>query len=161
MHRQRTGEGQFVEVPMFETMAAWLMVEHLWERTFDDEGEVGYTRLLARTRKPYRTLDGWMAILPYNDKHWRNFFEIVGRPEVLKDPRYSTLNARSLHINDMYAMVEALTPSADHGRMGRPARQGADPQCAGIAGRPTCSTTRTWCGASSSRSTRIPARARS
>ena len=52
-----------------------------------------------------------MAILPYNDKHWRNFFEIVGRPEVLKDPRYSTLNARSLHINDMYAMVEALAPS--------------------------------------------------
>src|ERR1700745_3566570 len=110
MHRQRTGEGQCVEVPMFETMAAWLMVEHLWDRTFDDEGEVGYSRLLARTRKPYRTLDGWMAILPYNDKHWRNFFELVGRPEVLKDPRYSTLNARSLHINDMYAMVEGLPP---------------------------------------------------
>src|SRR6266851_1789297 len=111
MHRQRTGEGQFVEVPMFETVAAWLMVEHLWERTFSDEGEVGYSRLLARTRKPFRTLDGWMAILPYNDKHWSNFFEIVGRPEVLKDPRYSTLNARSLHINDMYAMVEALAPT--------------------------------------------------
>jgi len=111
MHRQRTGEGQFVEVPMFETMAAWLMVEHLWERTFDDQGEVGYSRLLARTRKPYRTLDGWMAILPYIDKHWRNFFELIGRPEVLQDPRYATLNARSMHINDMYAMVEALTPS--------------------------------------------------
>ena len=52
-----------------------------------------------------------MAILPYNDKHWRNFFEIVGRPEVLQDPRYSTLNARSLHINDMYSMVEALAPT--------------------------------------------------
>ena len=111
MHKQRTGEGQFVEVPMFETMSAWLMVEHLWERTFDDEGEVGYSRLLARTRKPYRTLDGWMAILPYNDKHWRNFFEIVGRPEGLKDPRYSTINARSMHIADMYAMVEALAPT--------------------------------------------------
>ena len=111
MHRQRTGEGQFVEVPMFETMTAWLMVEHMWERTFSDEGAVGYTRLLARTRKPFRTLDGWMAILPYNDKHWRNFFELIGRPEVLQDPRYATLNARSLHINDMYAMVEALTPS--------------------------------------------------
>ena len=111
MHRQRTGEGQFVEVPMFETMAAWLMVEHLWERTFDDQGEVGYSRLLARTRKPYRTLDGWMAILPYIDKHWRNFFELIGRPEVLQDPRYATLNARSLHINDMYSMVEALAPT--------------------------------------------------
>ena len=137
MHRQRTGEGQFVEVPMFETMSAWLMVEHLWERTFSDEGEVGYTRLLARTRKPYRTLDGWMAILPYNDKHWRNFFELVGRPEVLQDPRYSTINARSMHIGDMYAMVEALAPVEDHGRMGEAARQGADPQRAGVeAGRP-------------------------
>jgi crotonobetainyl-CoA:carnitine CoA-transferase CaiB-like acyl-CoA transferase len=111
LHKERTGEGQFVEVPMFETMTAWLMVEHLWERTFSDEGDVGYTRLLAKTRKPFRTLDGWMAILPYNDKHWSGFFQIVGRPEVLKDPRYSTLNARSLHINDMYAMVEALAPS--------------------------------------------------
>ena len=108
MHRQRTGEGQFVEVPMFETMAAWLMVEHLWERTFSDEGTVGYTRLLAKTRKPYRTKDGWMAILPYNDKHWRNFFELVGKAEVLEDPRYATINARSLHIGDMYEMVEAL-----------------------------------------------------
>ncbi len=137
MHRQRTGEGQFVEVPMFETMAAWLMVEHLWERTFSDQGEVGYTRLLARTRKPFRTLDGWMAILPYNDKHWSNFFEIVGRPEVLKDPRYSTLNARSLHINDMYAMVEALAPSRTTAEWVQAPGQGADPQRAGVAsGRP-------------------------
>src|SRR3979490_441789 len=65
----------------------------------------------SRTAHPYRALECWMAILPYNDKHWRNFFELIGRPEVLQDPRYATLNARSLHINDMYAMVEALTPA--------------------------------------------------
>ena len=146
---------------MFETMTAWLMVEHLWERTFDDEGEVGYSRLLARTRKPYRTLDGWMAILPYNDKHWRNFFELIGRPEVLKDPRYATLNARSLHINDMYAMVEALTPSAHHGRMGRACSTRRRSPTRRSPSRPTCSTTRIWCGASCSRSIRTPARARS
>ena len=85
----------------------------------------------------------------------------IGRPEVLQDPRYSTLNARSLHINDMYAMVEALTPSRTTAEWVDAARQGADPQRAGVASPPTCSTTRTWCGASSSRSTRIPARARS
>ena len=50
-------------------------------------GAPGGSRLLARTRKPYRTLDGWMAILPYIDKHWRSFFELIGRPEVLRDPR--------------------------------------------------------------------------
>lgn len=111
MHRQRTGEGQKVEVPMFETMAAWLMVEHLWERTLEDDGAVGYTRMMARTRKPFRTLDGYMAILPYTDRHWQSFFEVVGKPEIFKDPRYATANARSLHIVDLYAMVEALAPS--------------------------------------------------
>jgi crotonobetainyl-CoA:carnitine CoA-transferase CaiB-like acyl-CoA transferase len=111
MHRQRTGEGQFVEVPMFETTAAWLLVEHPCDRTFGDEGQIGYARLMTCTRKPFHTLDGWMAILPCHDKHWRNFFAAVGRPEVLQDPRYATLNARSLHINDIYAMVEALAPT--------------------------------------------------
>lgn len=111
MHRQRTGEGQKVEVPMFETMAAWLMVEHLWERTLEDDGAVGYTRMMARTRKPFRTLDGYMAILPYTDRHWQSFFEVVGKPEVFQDKRYATANARSLHIVDLYAMVEALAPS--------------------------------------------------
>ena len=130
MHRQRTGEGQFVEVPMFETMAAWLMVEHLWERTFSDEGEVGYTRLLARTRKPFRTLDGWMAILPYNDKHWRNFFEIVGRPggaagSALFDAE-CPLAAHQRHV------FHGRGPGADqdHRGMGHASGQGADPQCA-------------------------------
>lgn len=66
---------------------------------------------MARTRKPFHTLHGWRAILPYNDRHWRNFFEIVGRPEVLRDPRCAALNARSPHIDDMYAMVEALAPT--------------------------------------------------
>lgn len=110
MHRQRTGEGQFVEVPMFETMAAWLMVEHLWERTLEDDGAVGYSRMLARTRKPFRTRDGYMAILPYTDRHWQSFFEVVGKPEVFKDPRYATANARSMNIVGLYAMVEAIAP---------------------------------------------------
>ena len=88
MHRQRTGQGQKVEVPMFETMAAWLMVEHLWERTLDDNGAVGYSRMLARTRKPFRTLDGYMAILPYTDQNWRDFFTLAGRQDLLDDPRY-------------------------------------------------------------------------
>lgn len=108
MHKVRTGEGQFVEVPMFETMAAWVLLEHLWQRTTDEDGDMGYSRLLAKTRKPYKTKDGWMGILPYNDKHWRNFFEIAGRPEVLKDERYSTVNARSMRIAEMYAMVEEI-----------------------------------------------------
>ena len=160
MHRQRTGEGQFVEVPMFETMTAWLMVEHLWERTFSDEGEVGYTRLLATHPQalPHaRRLDGDPALqrqalaqLLRADRPARG-----AAGPALRDPQ-RPLAAHQRHVRH----GRGADAVEDHGRMGRPARQGADPERAGVAGRPTCSTTRTWCGASSSRSTRIPARAR-
>jgi crotonobetainyl-CoA:carnitine CoA-transferase CaiB-like acyl-CoA transferase len=116
MHRQRTGEGQFVEVPMFETMAAWLMVQHLWERTFSDQGEVGYSRL-PRTRKrsaPGR-LDGDPAL---QRQALEQLLPDRQAAQVLKDPRYSTLNARSAHQRHVRA-GEALAPEQDHGRMGK------------------------------------------
>ena len=160
MHRQRTGEGQFVEVPMFETMTAWLMVEHLWERTFDDEG-AGRLQPPARpTRKPFRTLDGWMAILPYNDKHWRNFFEIVGRPEVLRGPALRDpqrpLAAHQRHVRHGRGAGARARPRPN-GSPCSTRRRSPTRRC---RARPICSTTRTWSGASSSRNTRIPARAR-
>lgn len=110
MHKVRTGEGQKVEVPMFETMVSWLSLEHLWERTLSDDGAVGYPRALTPSRKPYRAADGWLAILPYTDRHWRRFFEIAGRPEVMDAPRFATMNARSRHIEEMYALIETLAP---------------------------------------------------
>ncbi|TXL73046.1 CoA transferase [Vineibacter terrae] len=110
MHKVRTGEGQKVEVPMFETMVTWLALEHLWERTFTDDGALGYPRTLAPSRKPYRARDGWLAILPYTDRHWRKFFEIAGRPEVMDEPRFATMNARSQHVEEMYGLIEALAP---------------------------------------------------
>jgi crotonobetainyl-CoA:carnitine CoA-transferase CaiB-like acyl-CoA transferase len=106
----RTGEGQKVEVPMFETMVTWLSLEHLWERTFRDDGPLGYPRTLAPSRKPYRASDGWLAILPYTDRHWRKFFEIAGRPEIMDEPRFATMNARSRHVEEMYALIESLAP---------------------------------------------------
>ncbi|HEX2892154.1 CoA transferase [Vineibacter terrae] len=110
MHKVRTGEGQKVEVPMFETMVTWLALEHLWERTFTDDGALGYPRTLAPSRKPYRARDGWLAILPYTDRHWRKFFEIAGRPEVMDEPRFATMNARSQHVEEMYGLIESLAP---------------------------------------------------
>ena len=66
VHKLRTGDGQQVEVPMFETMAHYLLVEHLFERTFDPEkGKPGYNRMMAPGRKPYRSKDGWVSILPW------------------------------------------------------------------------------------------------
>jgi crotonobetainyl-CoA:carnitine CoA-transferase CaiB-like acyl-CoA transferase len=110
MHKVRTGEGQRVEVPMFETMVSWLSLEHLWERTFRDDGPLGYPRALAPSRKPYRARDGWLAILPYTDRHWRKFFEIAGRPDIMEDPRFGSMNARSRHVEEMYALIESLAP---------------------------------------------------
>ena len=80
VHQARTGEGQTVEVPMLETMVAFNLLDHQRGHTFEPPiGEFGYDRLLTPYRRPYRTADGWAGLLPYNDRHWREFFRIAGR----------------------------------------------------------------------------------
>lgn len=102
-HKARTGEGQEVEVPMFESMAAWVMVEHLYGETFVPPIEsVGYKRVLNRSRRPFKTKDGYLAILPYTDQNWRDFFAIAGRQDLLDDPRFKTLGTRLRHIEFLY-----------------------------------------------------------
>ena len=102
-HKARTGEGQEVEVPMLESLAAWVMVEHLYGETFVPPVEsVGYKRVLNRYRRPFRTKDGYLAILPYTDQNWRDFFAIAGRQDLLDDPRFKTLGTRLRHIEILY-----------------------------------------------------------
>jgi crotonobetainyl-CoA:carnitine CoA-transferase CaiB-like acyl-CoA transferase len=102
-HQARTGEGQEVEVPMFESMAAWVMVEHLYGETFVPSiDSVGYKRVLNRWRRPFKTKDGYLAILPYTDQNWRDFFTISGREDLLQDPRFMTLGTRLKHIELLY-----------------------------------------------------------
>jgi crotonobetainyl-CoA:carnitine CoA-transferase CaiB-like acyl-CoA transferase len=102
-HKARTGEGQEVEVPMFESLAAWVMVEHLYGETFVPPVEtVGYKRVLNRYRRPFKTKDGYLAILPYTDQNWRDFFVIAGRPDLLEDTRFKTLGTRLRHIELLY-----------------------------------------------------------
>ena len=102
-HKARTGEGQEVEVPMLESMAAWVMVEHLYGETFVPPVEsVGYKRVLNRYRRPFKTKDGYLAILPYTDQNWRDFFVIAGRQDLLDDPRFKTLGTRLRHIEILY-----------------------------------------------------------
>jgi len=103
-HRERTGEGQEVEVPMFETMVSFVMAEHLWGMTFEPPmGPPGYVRLMSEHRRPYRTRDGYIAILPYMNAHWDTFCETVGRPDLLADPRFRTMGDRTRNIDDTYA----------------------------------------------------------
>jgi crotonobetainyl-CoA:carnitine CoA-transferase CaiB-like acyl-CoA transferase len=103
-HRERHGVGQEIEVPMFETMVYFVMAEHLWGMTFEPPiGTAGYTRLMSYHRKPYKTKDGYIAILPYLDSHWEIFCQLSGRLDLLEDPRFRTLNDRVTNIDDTYS----------------------------------------------------------
>ena len=105
-HRERTGEGQELEVPMFETMVNFVMAEHLWGMTFDPpKGSPGYVRLMSHHRKPYQTLDGYIAILPYLDAHWEKFCKLTGHPELIDESRFLTLADRVRNIDDTYRLT--------------------------------------------------------
>jgi crotonobetainyl-CoA:carnitine CoA-transferase CaiB-like acyl-CoA transferase len=111
-HKARTGEGQEVEVPMFESMAAWVMVEHLYGETFVPPLDtIGYKRILNPYRRPFKTRDGYLAILPYTDQNWRDFFTLAGRQDLLDDPRYKTLASRLKHIEQLYEELARIAPS--------------------------------------------------
>jgi crotonobetainyl-CoA:carnitine CoA-transferase CaiB-like acyl-CoA transferase len=107
VHRCRTGEGQAVDVPMFETMAQFILGDHFGGRTYEPAiGEPGYPRLLAKFRAPYRTKDGHICALVYNDKQWKSFFDRIGKPGMLtSDPRFATHVERAKHIDEIYAFV--------------------------------------------------------
>jgi crotonobetainyl-CoA:carnitine CoA-transferase CaiB-like acyl-CoA transferase len=107
--RERTGAGQAIEVPMFECMVAFMAPEHLAGLTFvPPEGPAGYTRLLNEYRRPFRTLDGYMSVVPYTDAQWQRFFVLAGHPGMAMDKRYQTLTQRSRHFPELYRFVERL-----------------------------------------------------
>lgn len=105
--REQSGRGQAIEVPMFECMVAFMAPEHLAGRTFvPAQGPAGYTRLLNAFRRPFRTRDGYMSVVPYTDAQWVRFFALVGKPEMAQDPRYDSLTSRSRHFPELYRFVE-------------------------------------------------------
>ena len=104
-HRERTGEGQEVEVGMFETMAAFMLVEHANGALFNPPlGPAIYPRAVAPNRRPYRTRDGYIAALIYNDKQWAAFVEGV-QPPWANEPGFATLELRARQINAVYALL--------------------------------------------------------
>ena len=97
--RERTGLGQEIEIPMFETMTAFVMAEHLCGAiTEPPVGPPEYPRVTAPDRKPYRTSDGYIGLMIYNDKQWRNFFALIGEPEWSRDPMFATMTSRTKNI---------------------------------------------------------------
>src|SRR3984957_11088993 len=105
--RARTGVGQMIEVPMFETIAQFVLSEHMQGRTFDPPTiPAGYPRTLSPHRRPYATKDGFIAVLPYNDGQWRRFFEVADKVDILKtDPRFADIASRTANIDALYQMV--------------------------------------------------------
>ena len=110
-HKLNTSSGCCIEAPMLESMAAFLMAEHLAGHSLiPAEGELGYSRLMSEHRQPYRTADGYIAILPYSTRHWQRFFEICGADALINDPRVTDPVKRSEHIDELYQQISSFAP---------------------------------------------------
>ncbi len=108
--RDRSGKGQAIEVPMFETMAQFVLGDHMGGRTFEPAlGETGYPRLLAHDRRPYRTSDGHVCVLIYTDKQWRAFFDAIGEgPWSETEKRFAAHGVRAKHYNEVYRFLAGV-----------------------------------------------------
>jgi crotonobetainyl-CoA:carnitine CoA-transferase CaiB-like acyl-CoA transferase len=105
-HRERTGVGQEVRVPMMETMVSFLLVEHFWSGVFGEpEKGLGYPRMLTPHRKPYATRDGYVSVIALTNAHWGKLFAAMGRAALIEDPRFCSIAARSEHVDALYATL--------------------------------------------------------
>jgi crotonobetainyl-CoA:carnitine CoA-transferase CaiB-like acyl-CoA transferase len=105
--RDRSGIGQYIEVPMYETMVEFLLFEQQGGWIYDPpDGSPGYARTASPYRRPYPTSDGYIAVLVYTDAQWRSFFDIIGRAELADEPSYRTIAERTENVDELYALVE-------------------------------------------------------
>jgi crotonobetainyl-CoA:carnitine CoA-transferase CaiB-like acyl-CoA transferase len=108
-HRERSGRGQEVKVPMLETLVAFTAAEHLGGCIFEPpQGEMGYTPVRQGLRRPRRTADGWICLLPYTDAHWQRFLAVAGRPDLAEDPGFATLAGRQRNVTGLWQEVDRL-----------------------------------------------------
>jgi crotonobetainyl-CoA:carnitine CoA-transferase CaiB-like acyl-CoA transferase len=101
--RERTGEGQAIEIPMFENMAAFVLAEHLGDRTFvPPRGESGDRRVLHPLGRPVATEDGWICVSANTDAQAFALFDAIGRPELKHDPRFCSVKARYANVREYF-----------------------------------------------------------
>jgi crotonobetainyl-CoA:carnitine CoA-transferase CaiB-like acyl-CoA transferase len=104
--RERTGRGQFVEIPMFEQMVSFVLGEHLFGHNFvPPMGALGYTRVTAPWRRPYKTKDGYLCMMAYTQAHWQKFWTLVGKPEMIGDPRFDSIASRAKNVVAVYELA--------------------------------------------------------
>jgi crotonobetainyl-CoA:carnitine CoA-transferase CaiB-like acyl-CoA transferase len=108
VNRARTGEGQHVEVPMAETMTSFMLVEHGADAIpVPALGPAGYRRILNPHRRPHRTADGWIHVLPYSAANWQAILPACGHPELVEDPRVKEPRRRLAESQYLYEQIEA------------------------------------------------------
>ncbi|MBT5919025.1 MAG: CoA transferase [Alphaproteobacteria bacterium] len=107
--RATTGVGQEVSVSMFETLASFMLTEHMTGAAFDPPiSEPVYQRIVTKERKPFRTKDGYVGATVYTNKHWQRFTDIVGQPELRDDPRFKDVAARLKHVADYSNLLQSF-----------------------------------------------------
>jgi crotonobetainyl-CoA:carnitine CoA-transferase CaiB-like acyl-CoA transferase len=105
-HRERTGQGQEIHLPMMETILSFSLIEHLWHGTLGEpEKGLGYPRMLTPHRRPYATMDGFISVIAHSDRQWAKLFEAMGVPELIEDVRFASVTARSANIDAVYATL--------------------------------------------------------
>lgn len=106
-YKARTGAGQEIEVPMFETLSAFVLIEHLMGHAFQPPlSPPVYERVISAFRRPYKTATGYLAVLVYNNKQWSAFLELIGRPELVGKSIFASMATRLRSIDEVYAFVE-------------------------------------------------------
>lgn len=107
VYKGRTGEGQSIEVPMFEIMSQFVLTDHIGGYSFEPQhGPIGYNRLTSPDRRPYQTSDGYLSVLVYTDGHWKSFFDILGRPEQFRaQPVFHDHATRTRNYDTVYKLL--------------------------------------------------------
>ena len=112
LYRQRTGKSPgYVEVPMYELMAAFSLCEHMSSATFKEDGKLGYIRVISPSRKPYKTSDGWVGVLPYSEANWRKILAEIRRPDVVETSWFGNATERSARVDELYNILAEAMPS--------------------------------------------------
>jgi crotonobetainyl-CoA:carnitine CoA-transferase CaiB-like acyl-CoA transferase len=112
VHKLRTGEGQAVEVAMFECFTSFMMVEHLRDATLDPPiGPAGYPRQLDPTRQPFPTSDGYVAIVPYTPESTARLLGLFGSAALLDTPEFEAAKAKGQHMPIVYTEIARQTPA--------------------------------------------------
>ena len=105
-HRERTGQGQEIHLPMMETILSFMLVEHLWHGTLGEpEKGLGYPRMLTPHRRPYKTKDGYISVIAHSDAQWNKLFDAMGMSHFRNDPRFNSVPARTANIDAVYATL--------------------------------------------------------